>query len=241
MDSLALIWTIARKELRSYFNSPIAYIFLSVFLIIPAFFFFRGYFLLKVVEVRSYLEIVSTVFLFLVPAITMRSWAEEKKSGTLEILLTMPIKDYEIVFAKFLSSLMFLAIGLVLSVSVPLIVLYTGPLDWGVIASTYLGLLLMGAAYLSLGLCISALTDNQIIAFILALVVCFVFYLMGQVGFLVTMPKFLVPVFRFLGLSPHYASLARGVIDSRDVIYYLSFIGYFLFLNVRYIAGRRFQ
>ncbi|MDF2379442.1 MAG: ABC transporter permease [Candidatus Gracilibacteria bacterium] len=241
MESLSLIWTIARKELRSYFNSPIAYIFLSVFLVLPAYFFFRGYFFIKVVDVRGYLDTVSTVFLFLVPAITMRTWAEEKKSGTIELLLTMPIKDYEIVFAKFLSSFLFLTIGLIFSVCVPLIVMYTGPLDWGVIASTYLGLLLLGGAYLSLGLFISALTDNQIIAFILSMVVCFVFYLIGQVGFLVTMPGFLSPVFRFLGLSPHYASLARGVIDSRDVIYYLSFTGYFLYLNVRYIAGRRFQ
>lgn len=171
----------------------------------------------------------------------MRSWAEEKKSGTIELLLTSPLEDYQIVLGKFFSSLFFLLIGLLLSVFVPLIVSYYGSLDWGVILSTYLGLLLQGSAYIALGIWISALTDNQIIAFILALVASFFFYLVGQVGFLITMPKILVPFFRLVGLSPHFESISRGVIDSRDILYYLSFAGFFLFLNARSIAARRFQ
>lgn len=190
---------------------------------------------------RVYFVYIPWIFLFLVPAITMRLWAEEKKLGTVEMLLTMPVKDEIVVLGKFLASFLFLAITLLLSFLVPAVVLWSGPADLGVIIASYIGALLMGGAYVSLGIWLSAFTDNQIIAFILSIVACFAFFIIGEVFVLQKVPGFLSSIFQFIGFSPHYGGLTRGVLDSRDILYYLSFIGFFLFLNVRQISSRRFK
>ncbi len=169
----------------------------------------------------------------------MRLWSEEKKLGTIEILLTLPVSDVAIVLGKFFASLCFLGIALVCSFIIPAIVLYTGPADLGVIISSYLGCLLLGGAFLSLGIWISAKTDNQIIAFILTVVVSFAFFIISSDFVLGGLPGFVAPVFQFAGLSSHFNSISRGVLDSRDVLYYLSFIGFFLYLNTLSITGRR--
>jgi ABC-2 type transport system permease protein len=181
------------------------------------------------------------MFLFIVPAITMRVWAEEKKMGTIELLLTMPLRDHEVVLGKFLASFLFLAITLVLSFMIPVVVLWSGPADLGVILASYVGAMLMGAAYISLGVWLSSYTDNQIIAFILALITSFLFFIVGQVFVLQSIPSFLTGFFQFLGIGAHFDSISRGVIDSRDVLFYLTFIGFFLFLNVQQISSRRFK
>jgi ABC-2 type transport system permease protein len=235
------IWTIAKKELRSYFNSPLAYIFINVFLIITGWLFFQNYFLHGQADMRYFFGLVPWMFLFIVPAITMRVWAEEKKMGTIELLLTMPLRDHEVVLGKFLASFLFLAITLVLSFMIPVVVLWSGPADLGVILASYVGAMLMGAAYISLGVWLSSYTDNQIIAFILALITSFLFFIVGQVFVLQSIPSFLTGFFQFLGIGAHFDSISRGVIDSRDVLFYLSFIGFFLFLNVQQISSRRFK
>jgi ABC-2 type transport system permease protein len=190
---------------------------------------------------RYFFGLVPWMFLFIVPAITMRVWAEEKKMGTIELLLTMPLRDHEVVLGKFLASFLFLAITLVLSFMIPVVVLWSGPADLGVILASYVGAMLMGAAYISLGVWLSSYTDNQIIAFILALITSFLFFIVGQVFVLQSIPSFLTGFFQFLGIGAHFDSISRGVIDSRDVLFYLSFIGFFLFLNVQQISSRRFK
>jgi len=235
------IWTITKKELRSYFNSPLAYIFIDVFLVVTAWLFFQNYFVIGQADMRYFFGLVPWMFLFIVPAITMRVWAEEKKLGTVEILLTMPMKDHEVVLGKYLASLLFLGITLALSFMIPVVVLWSGPADLGVILASYIGSLFLGGAYIALGVWLSAFTDNQIIAFILAIVASFLFFIVGQVFVLQSVPSFMTGFMQFLGLGAHFESISRGVIDSRDVLFYLSFIGFFLFLNAQQIAGRRFK
>lgn len=232
---------IARKELRAYFNSPLAYIFINVFLVVSSWLFFQNYFVIGQADMRYFFDLMPWMFLFIIPAITMRVWAEEKKLGTIELLLTSPIKDVHIVIGKFLGAFLFLAIALLLSFMVPVVVRWSGSADLGVIFASYLGTLFLGGAYIALGIWLSAFTDNQIIAFILSIVASFLFFIIGQVFVLQSVPSFMASFFQFLGLGSHYTSITRGVLDSRDILYYLSFIGFFLFLNVRQIVGRRFQ
>lgn len=235
------VMTVAWKEFVSYFNSPLAYIFIDVFLVVMGFLFYNNYFLYGQADMRQFFGLIPWVFLFLVPAITMRVWAEEQKIGTVEILLTLPVKETSLVLGKFLGSFFFLATSLLLSFMIPATVIWSGSADIGVIFASYLGALLLGAAYISLGVWISSYTDNQIVAFILAIVVSFTFLIVGQNFVLSVVPDFLTPAVRFLGLGTHFESVSRGVVDSRDMIYYLSFIGFFLFLNVQRVVGRRFK
>jgi ABC-2 type transport system permease protein len=233
--------TLFKKELMSYFNSPIAYIFIGVFLVVGNWLFFKDFFLIGQASMRGYFGLLPWIFLFLSPAITMRLWAEEKKSGTIEFLLTLPITDWQAVLAKFFSSLIFMFITLLLSASLPITVAFLGDVDLGPIIGGYLGALFLGGAYLSLGLFISSLTKNQIIAFVLGLVACFAAFIIGADFVLAGAPKFAVPVMKFLGLGSHFYNIAKGVIDSKDIIYYISFIFLFLWLNVRIIEGREWK
>lgn len=233
--------TIAKKEFLSSFNSPLAYIFIDVFLVVTGFLFYQNYFLYGQADMRQFFGLIPWIFLFLIPAITMRVWAEEQKIGTVEILLTMPVKETSLVVGKFLGAFFFLAAALLLSFMIPATVIWSGPADVGVILASYLGALLMGAAYIALGVWVSSFTDNQIVAFIIAIVMTFAFFIVGQTFILSVLPDFLTSFVRFLGLGTHFESISRGVVDSRDLLYYLSFIGFFLFLNVQRVVGRRFK
>ena len=175
------IYPIFKREFVSYFNSPIAYIFVAIFLVVTNWLFFQKFFLSAEVSMRNWFSLLPWVFLLLAPALTMRSWAEEKKSGTIEFLLTLPIRDTEVVLAKFFSSLGFLALSLLLSLSVPITLAFLGDLDGGVIFAAYVGALLLGAMYISIGLFISSLTSNQIVAFLLSLAVLFTLFIIGDV------------------------------------------------------------
>jgi ABC-2 type transport system permease protein len=232
------IYILFKKELMSYFNSPIAYIFISVFLVVGNWLFFKNFFLIGQVSMRAYFELLPWIFLFLSPAITMRLWAEEKKTGTVEFLLTLPVTDWQVVLAKFFGSLAFVLIALFLSATLPITLAILGNVDWGPIVGGYLGALFLGGAYLSLGLFISSLTKNQIIAFVLGLVACFMAFIIGADFVLIGAPRFAVPIMSFLGLGSHFYSIAKGVIDSKDIIYYGSFIFIFLWLNARIIESR---
>lgn len=230
--------TIIKKELKTYFNSAMAYIVIIVFLIVSAWFFFRTFFFIAQASMRDFFVYLPWIFLFLIPAITMRLWAEERKSKTTEVLLTLPLRDWEVVIGKYFAALIFLLINLILSLPLALIVNALGQPDWGVIIGSYLGALFLGGAYLAIGLFISGLTDNQIVAFIITLAICFVLFIIGEDFVLYTLPVWLASLFRYLGLGAHFSSLSRGVIDTRDLIYYLSIIGFGLYLNIKYLSKR---
>ncbi len=238
---MSTIGAIFKKEFTSYFISPIAYVFITVYLVATNFLFFQGFFLINQAEMRNYFSLLPWVFLFFVPAITMRSWAEEKKGKTMELLLTWPLSDAQVVLGKFLASLTFLSIVIMLSITVPVTIAIIGNPDPGPIIGGYIGAILMGAAYLSIGLWISSHTENQIVAFILGLVVTFVLMMIGHPLVTTFLPSWLVPVFSNVGLVTHFESIGRGVIDSRDIIYYLSVIGFFLFLNTQSLSSRKYE
>lgn len=232
------IWTLFKKELMSYFNSPIAYIFIGVFLVVGNWLFFKSFFLIGEASMRGFFDLLPWMFLFLAPALTMRLWAEEKKQGTIEFLLTLPVTDWQVVLAKFFGALTFMIVTLFLTITLPITIAYLGNVDFGPVIGGYLGAIFLGGAYLSLGLFISSLTKNQIIAFILGLVASFAAFMIGADFILIGAPKFMVPVMSFLGLGNHFYNISKGVIDSKDVIYYGSFIFFFLWMNTRIIEAR---
>lgn len=236
-----MIFALYKKELTSYFNSPIAYIFIAGFLVVGNWLFFNSFFLVGQASLRSYFAILPWLFLFLTPAVTMRLWAEEKKSGTIEFLLTLPLTDWQIVLAKFLAALSFMALTLALSITLPISVSKLGELDWGVVIGSYLGALLLAGAYLSLGLFISSMTKNQIIAFVIALASSFLFFIIGADFVLATAPRILAPLMSAIGLSSHFSNIAKGLIDTKDIFYYLSFIFVFLWLNAKVIVNRSWK
>lgn len=232
---------IFKKEFASYFSSPIAYFYLTVYLGLTNWLFFKTYFIGGQATMRGYFGLLPVLFLFFVPAVSMRLWAEEKKSGTIELLFTLPLKVSEVVLGKFLAAYAFLCVSFLLSISVPISVGLSGNPEWGPIIGGYAGAVLMGGAYLAIGMFVSNLTENQIIAFIGGVVVTFAFYIIGSPFVTFSLPSFMVPLFYTLGLANHYESVSRGVIDSRDIIYYCSVIGVFLFLNAYTIETRKWR
>ncbi len=226
------------KELKSFFYSPLAYIVITLFLIILGWFFTATLFINNgEASMRSAFSYIPILFLVFVPAITMRTIAEEKKSGTFELLVTMPIFDSEIIIAKYLASLS-LIMAAVFGTLVYLITLTSmGNLDGGEVFGGYLGLFLMGGAYVSLGILASSLTENQIIAFILAFVFAFFFFIINKI--LMFMPAFLTSFLEYISIDYHFENIARGVIDTRDVIYYLSLSFLCLFLATKSLESRQ--
>ncbi|MEE9217482.1 MAG: ABC transporter permease subunit [Acidobacteriota bacterium] len=235
------VLAIARKEFRSYFASVIAYLFITLFLGVSSWLFMSGFFITRQATMRSFFDLMPWYLLFFIPAVTMRLWAEEKKLGTIELLMTFPLRDSEVVFGKFLAAFAFVGLTLALSFPLALTVAYAGDPDWGAIAGGYLGSLLLGASYLAIGLFASSLTENQIVAFLLAVVGSFFLYIIGIDMVLYPAPEVLVGFLSYLSLATHFKSIQRGVIDSRDVIYYASLVGFFLFLNVRAVESRKWK
>ncbi|ERP31421.1 ABC transporter permease subunit [Chitinivibrio alkaliphilus] len=234
-----LLMTIVYKEFKSYFLSPIAYVFISVYLILTNFLFFQTFFVQNLSSMRAYFEIIPWVFILFLPAITMRTWAEEQKNRTLELLLTWPIPDGTIVLGKFLAALLILLLTLLLSCTVPITIMLLGNPDGGVIIGSYAGAALLGASYIAIGMWISSLTENQIIAFIGTAMFILVFLLIGNEVVTTFIPSSLVPLFDYLSIATHFQSISRGVIDSRDIIYYLSIIIFFLYLNRKSLERRK--
>jgi ABC-2 type transport system permease protein len=237
---LANTWTFTLKELRSFFNSAVAYVILTLFLSITGWFFASNLFLVNQADLRDIFgAIIPLIFLFFVPAITMRLIAEEKKTGTIELLVTLPVRDVEIVLGKYLASLILLAAALALTFAYPLTISILGNPDTGGLVGGYLGLLLMGAAYLAIGIFTSGLTPNQIIAFITGFVIIFVLYMLDKI--IMVFPSAIASILQYVSVGYHLDNLARGVIDSRDVLYYFSLIGLFLFLAVRTLESRKWR
>ncbi len=224
------IGVIFLKEFRSYFNSPVAYIVLVAFLAISGWFFAASLFLMNQTTIRGFVDVVPLLFILFVPAITMRLLAEEERLGTMEILTTLPVKDHHIILGKYLSSIALLATGLAFSLVYPISVHFLGNLDWGEVSSSYLGLLLLGAGFAAIGMFSSSLSKSQIVAFIVALVICFFFFIVGKI--LPIVPAPFVTLVEYLSVDFHLSNITRGVIDSRNMIYYLSMIGLFLSLSL---------
>jgi ABC-2 type transport system permease protein len=230
---------ISRREIRTYFNSPVAYIVVTVFTIITGYLFFTQLFLEKQADLRGFFGIMPLLFMFMIPAITMRLLADEKGSGTLEMLITMPVRDWEVVVGKFLAAMTLLATALGLTLAFAITVKTLGPLDRGPAIGGYLGLLLMGGAYVAIGLMTSAFTRNSIIAFIAAFAISFALYLFGRLTQFV--PPALQPILAFLSIDSHFENIGRGVIDTRDVIYYLSVMGTCLLVATTALESRRWR
>jgi ABC-2 type transport system permease protein len=227
---------IAGRELRSSFNSPVAYVVIVVFLAIIGYFHSSNLFLLNIASMRMTFEFAPLAFLFIIPAITMRLIAEEMKSGTIELLTTKPLRDAEVVLGKFLAAWALIGLALVPTLIYAITIGWLGDVDTGPIIGGYLGLLLMAAVYISLGLFASSLTDNQIIAFILGFLFCFVFFMLDKV--LIYLPSFMTGVVEFLGTDFHYQNIARGVIDTRDLLYFASVAGFAIYLSVLSLQRR---
>lgn len=232
------IGIICRRELRSYFDSPVAYIVIVTFLLIAGWMYFGSLFLMGRADMRPFFQpspfSPSMLLVILAPAVTMRLIAEERKTGTIELLTTMPVKDAEVVIGKFLAALGLLATALGLTLVYAVTVSAVGDLDWGPVITGYLGMLLFAAALLSIGLLCSTLTDNQIVAFILGFIACAILYFVFWLQFFV--PEFLAPVVEFASVSFHLENLSRGVIDTRDVFYYVTVISASLFFAQKSLA-----
>lgn len=218
------VLTITKKELKDYFISPIAYVVITAFLVITGIWFAKDVFTENRADMRNIFNFIPLVLIVTIPALTMRSWAEEKKEGTLEIISTLPISKAELIISKFLSCLIFATLLIVLTFPIPISLNMLGNPDNGVIIASYIGLILLSATYIMIGQFVSINTENQIVAFILATAFIAILYVIGEVKFLEIMPHSFGVYFEALGLGAHFRSIARGVIDTRDIFYYLSII-----------------
>ncbi len=229
---------IARKELRAFFVSPVAFIFLGTFLLVTLAFFFHynDFFNRNVADVRPLFSLLPVLLIFLTSAVTMRQWSEEQKLGTLELLMTLPVRVHHLVIGKFLAALLLVSVALALTFGVPLTVATMGDLDWGPVFGGYFGAVLLAGAYISIGLCISAMSDNQIVALILSTVVCSLLYAVGVVSILFgqDIGSFLAA----LGTGTRFESIRRGVLDIRDILYYLGIIVSFLSMNTLILLSK---
>lgn len=236
---------IFRRELASYFSTPLAYVFIVIFLASSgAFTFYLGnIFQRGQADLQSFFQYHPWLYLFLIPAVAMRLWSEERKTGTIELLMTLPVSTTEAVLGKFLAAWAFIAIALVLTFPIWLTVNYLGDPDNGIIVASYVGSLVMAGSYLAIGACVSALTKNQVIAFIVAVVVCFLFLTSGLEIVLAFFrnwaPPFVVDAIASMSFLTHFSSVTRGVIDLKDVIFFGSVIGIALYVNVAFIEIKK--
>jgi ABC-2 type transport system permease protein len=230
---------ISKREIRTYFNSPVAYIVVTVFTIVFGFFFFNNLFVEKQADMRGFFSLAPLMFCFFAPAITMRLLAEEKGSGTIELLITMPVRDWEVVVGKWLAAMALLLTTLLLTLVFAVTVAKLGPLDKGPAFGGYLGLLLMGGSYVAIGVMASSLTRNQVVSLIVAFGICFALFLLGKV--LPFIPEKIQPLVAFLSTDTHFENVSRGVIDSRDVIYYASVIVVTLLIATTSLESRKWK
>jgi len=228
------------KEIKSYFNSPMAYIFLVIFTVINGYFFTRTFFLFDQSDMRSLFNIIPLVYIFFIPAVTMGLIAREKNMGTMEVISTLPLKDMDFVLGKFLSALSLIIIGLFITLIHFFTLTQVGTnIDYGAIFTGYLGLALVGAVYSSVGTFASSVTDNQVVAFIIGIFIVIIFFLMDKM--LMFVPVSLSGIIQFLSVDYHLSNISRGVIDSRNIIYFSSVVGFFLFMTVRVLEIRKWR
>jgi len=238
-------WTIAKRELGAYFTSPVAYVFLVIFLLLTGFFTFTAgsFFERGEASLAAFFGWHPWLFLVLVPAVGMRVWAEERRSGTIELLLTMPIAPWQAIVAKFLASWVFLAVALALTFPAIITVNLLGSPDNGIIAAGYLGSLFLAGAYLAVTCMTSAMTRNQVVALILSVVICLFLILAGFNPVTDLLARWASPAFvdavAAFSVVTHFDGFQRGVIDARDLVFFLSVIGFALFATGLIIRGHR--
>ena len=230
-------WSVIKRELAGYFGSAIAYVFMIIFLISCGFFTFNygQFYELGQADLRVFFQWLPWIYLFLVPAVAMRLWAEERRTGTIEVLVTLPLRLTELILGKFLAAWIFIILALLLTFPLVLTVIYLGNPDVGATLSGYFGSALLAGAYLSVGSMTSALTRNQVISFIVSVVICLFLVLAGWPPVTDALsawaPLWLVEVVAGFSFVPHFVSLERGVVDLRDIVYYCSVIFFMLFAN----------
>ena len=235
--SVAAVVNVTRRELSGYFSTPVAWVFIVIFLVMSGVFtFYIGSFYERgIADLEPFFQFHPWLYLFLVPAIGMRLWAEERRSGTIELLLTLPITTWQAVLGKFLAAWLFVGLALDLTFPVWLTVNYLGDPDNGVVLAGYIGSWLMAGGFLAIASCMSALTRNQVVAFILSVVVCFGFLLSGlpMVMNLFTgwAPQGLLDIIANFSFLAHFADISRGVIDLRDLVYFALVITLWLLAN----------
>lgn len=233
------IAAVARRELGAYFNSPIAYIVATLYLVLSGALYFPELFLGGQADLRGFFGLAPILFSILVPVLTMRLVAEEKSQGTLELLLTMPVTDWEVVLGKYFAAVGLIAIVILLTVPFALSVGSLGPLDKGATFAGYFGMLLMGATFAAIGLMCSAFSKHQIVAFIIAFSIGFPLVIIASM--IQVMPHWLAPIVSAISMQTHFTNVARGVIDTRDLLYYLSMIGGSLVIAQASLESRRWR
>tara|TARA_B100000029_G_scaffold146779_1_gene142092 strand:- start:3725 stop:4459 length:735 start_codon:yes stop_codon:yes gene_type:complete len=242
-----IFFNIVKRELASYFSTPLAYVFIVIFLaLIGSFTFYIGNFFVRgQADLNAFFAFHPWVYILLIPAVTMRLWAEERKSGTIELLMTLPLTTTQSVIGKFFAAWIFIFIALILTFPIWITVNYLGDPDNGVILAGYVGSLFMSGAYLSIGSCISSITKNQVIAFVIAATICFIFTMSGVDivlnFFKLWAPEFLVSTISSMSFLTHFESITKGVIEIRDFFFYLSIIFFWLFLNIVIVEFKKFS
>ena len=240
-----LMLSVCKRELSNYFGTPVAYVFIVIFLAMTGVFTFDigGFYSRGQADLRPFFHFHPWLYLFLIPALSMRLWAEERKSGTIELIMTLPIPIGSTVLGKFLAAWCFTAIALALTFPMWITVNYLGNPDNGVIFASYIGSLLMAGAYLAVGSCISSITKNQVIAFVIAVVVCFLFIVAGFPlvlnFFRDWTPQVIVNAIASFSFLTHFNNINKGIFDFRDIFYFASFIAFWLYANVVIIEMKK--
>lgn len=233
-----LTYALFRRELVSYFTTPVAYVFIVIFLALNGVFTFYlgGWYERELADLQPFFDYHLLLYMFLIPALSMRLWAEERKSGSIELLMTLPITTLQAVLGKYLAAWVFTGIALILTFPIWVTVNYLGEPDNLVIFVGYLASYLMAGAYLAIGSCVSAYTRNQVIAFVISVVICFLFMFSGTPLVLDLfqgwMPQVLIDTISGMSITTHFNALLRGVIDFRDIIFFFSFIACWLMANI---------
>jgi ABC-2 type transport system permease protein len=236
---MRIVAAIAHRELKSYFASPIAYVITAAFLVVTGLLFAMILLYTRQASLTYLFANMSILLLIISPALTMRLLAEEQRGGTLELLLTSPVRDFQVVLGKFLASVALLSAMLALTLYYPIVLFLYGSPERGHLISGYLGTLLLGAAFLSIGLFASSLTSNQIVAAVVSFMTLLVLWLIGGTAALASPPA--GDVLGYLAIERHFDDFTRGVIDSRAVVYFLSIVAVFLFATVRSLETRRWR
>ncbi len=238
---------LCRRELLAFVCSPALYIFLLVFTGFSGamFFYVGGFFREKFAQLNNFFMLLPFLLLCFVPAVAMRLWAEENKSGTVELLMTLPVRDWEAVLGKYLAALFVIALALGLTAPIPAVTAWLAredtPLDLGPMWGGYAGMLSMGAVFLAISCMVSALTKNQVVAFILGITSCFGIFILGRPPVLEHVPQQLVPFLSYVGIGAHLDGFAVGVFDTRSALYFASLIIFLLFSTVRILESRRWR
>ena len=233
------VLVLAKKELRSYFDSPVAYVVITLFLLIAGWQFSSSLFLSNSPDLRTLFNIIRFILLFFIPALSMRLISEEKRLGTIELLMTLPVKDWQLVLGKFISAYLLIIITLILTFIHYITISLLGSPDFGATMAGYFGLILIVGVYLAIGIFTSSLSQNQIVSFILSFVIIFAFFMLDKIVFF--FPGFIANILEFLSIDYHFEGIARGVIDTRDQIYFLSMIFLFLFLTTQTLESRKWK